>query len=162
MVLDIALLQSIVSAWGYLGVFLVNAISSATIILPLPGFVVTLAFATALNPWLLAVSAGLGSAVGELTGYAVGRGGREAIKEKYEKWFAHADRWVQRHGPFPIILLFAAAPLPTDIVGLLSGIIRYDVRKFFLAVAVGKIIRHLILIFAFLYGIQLIFSVGDL
>ncbi len=162
MAFDIAVLQTIINTWGYLGVFIVNAIGSATIIFPLPGFFVTLALATTLNPWLLGFSAGLGSAVGELTGYVVGRGGREAIKNKYKKLFEKTDKWVERHGPFPIIILFAALPLPTDIMGILSGMIKYDVRKFFLAIFIGKTIRYLILIFAFLYGLNFIFHLGDL
>lgn len=161
MAFDISMfLQYLIETWGYFGVFIVNAIGSATIIFPLPGFLFTLALATTLNPWLLGISAGLGSAVGELTGYAAGRVGREAIKEKYKKWFFQADKLIEKHGPFPIIVFFAAAPLPADIVGILSGMISYDVRKFFLAMFIGKAIKSLLLIFFFLYGINYLYNLG--
>ncbi|MCB0107342.1 MAG: hypothetical protein KDE53_15585 [Caldilineaceae bacterium] len=54
--------------WGYLGAFLISLVASATIILPAPGIVVIMAMGAALNPFVLGIVAGLGSAFGELTG----------------------------------------------------------------------------------------------
>src|SRR4030042_782353 len=113
---------SIVQPSGYLGVFAINAIASATIFLPLPAFALTFALGAVLNPWLLGLSAGLGSAVGELTGYLIGYGGHKAFKKRYKKWLGRAEKFAQKEGMFAAILAIAASPIPTDIVGILGGV----------------------------------------
>ena len=134
--------QSVVAELGYPGIFLVNLIGSASIILPVPSFVVTFAFGAILNPWLVGIAAGTGAAIGELTGYALGFGSREMIEKRHRKWFERTKRWVESWGIFPVIALFAATPLPDDI------------RKFFLAVLIGKVVMSLALAWGGFYGLQ--------
>ena len=82
--------ETTVGAWGYLGLFVINLIGSATIIFPVPAFVVVFAMGAVLNPWLVGIVSGAGCALGELTGYAIGRGIKEVSKEvgekKHERW----------------------------------------------------------------------------
>jgi len=70
---------------GYPGIFLVNLIGSASIIFPVPSFIVTFTFGGILNPWLVGIFAGFGAAIGELIGYVVGRGGKKIIEKKHGK-----------------------------------------------------------------------------
>jgi membrane protein YqaA with SNARE-associated domain len=158
-----AWMYSIALAYGYLGVFLINAIASATIFFPLPAFALTFALGAVLNPWLLGLSAGLGSAIGELTGYLLGYGGQEALKKRYRKWLNRANAFAQKRGMFPAILLIAASPIPTDIVGILAGVAKYSPKKFFLAMAIGKIIKYTLIAWAGFYGLRWIaglFGIG--
>src|SRR4030042_784344 len=158
-----AWMLSLVQAYGYLGVFAINLIASATIFFPLPAFALTFALGSVLNPWLLGLSAGLGSAIGELTGYLLGYGSKEALKKRYRKWLKRAEKFAQKRGMFPAILLIAVSPLPTDIVGILAGVARYDTRKFFVSMAIGKIIKYTLIAWAGLYGlawIARIFGLG--
>ena len=60
----IAWASSISGILGYPGIFLVNLIGSASIIFPIPSFVVTFAFGGILNPWLVGLFAGAGCAFG--------------------------------------------------------------------------------------------------
>ncbi|MBI4176131.1 MAG: VTT domain-containing protein [Candidatus Aenigmarchaeota archaeon] len=171
MVFEVAALvawaQATVNSWGYLGIFFINLINSASVIIPLPLSAATLLFVHTLNPWLIILVASWGAAIGELLSYGVGYGGRSALKdgksafrEKARKWVARMEKWSDRHGPFAIILLIASLPLPiTDFVGLFSGVIAYDMKKFFLAVFIGKVIKFTIFIFTFLYGSSWLFAV---
>ncbi|MDQ3600532.1 MAG: hypothetical protein M3408_04645, partial [Actinomycetota bacterium] len=52
---------------GLLALFLINALSSATLILPLPGLALTPLAATVADPLLVGIIAGSGQTVGELT-----------------------------------------------------------------------------------------------
>ena len=132
--------------WGYVGAFLISLIASATIVLPAPGIVVVIAMSAALNPWLLGIVAGLGSAVGELTGYLAGRGGRAIIPPEQQQRFAQIQRLTQRHGVL-ILALLAAIPFPLfDFAGIVAGAMRMRVSSFLLAVAVGKSIKYVIMI----------------
>ena len=122
--------REIALTWGYLGIFVVNFIGSATIIFPVPAFLFVFILGGILNPWLVGISAALGASMGELTGYAIGLGGKKVIEKKYEKWLKKANKWMEKYRAFFIITLFAATPLPDDIVGVFCGAIKYDLKKF--------------------------------
>ncbi len=147
--------QGLAITWGYLGVFLVSLLGNASIIFPVPSFLVVFAVGSVLNPWLVGIVAGLGATIGELTGYVLGFGGRHAIKRKYRKYSKGLERvkkWAEDHGMFSVLVLFAATPLPDDVVGIIGGMIRYDIKRFFLAVFIGKVILHIGIAFGGLYG----------
>ncbi len=59
--------------YGYLGVFIISVLGNATLIFPAPSFTVV-AFGAVLNPYFVGILAGCGAAVGEMTGYTLGRG----------------------------------------------------------------------------------------
>jgi membrane protein YqaA with SNARE-associated domain len=145
--------QSIASDWGYLGIFVVGVLGSASIIFPAPAFAVIFAFGAILNPWLVGIVAGAGSAIGELTGYLIGRGGREVIEKKHEKWLKKTQKWIDKYGFFAVLVVFAATPLPDDIVGILAGVFEYDWKRFLLASFIGKVIMSLALAFGGYYGV---------
>ena len=138
--------------WGYLGIFLVSFIGNASIILPVPSFLAVFAAGSLLNPWLVGLAAGAGAALGELTGYVLGMGGRKALESRYRKYMERLKKVMERYGMFPIIVLFAATPLPDDLVGILAGMIRYDLRKFLLAALIGKVVMNTGLAWAGFYG----------
>jgi uncharacterized membrane protein YdjX (TVP38/TMEM64 family) len=148
----IAWSQDVVGAWGYLGIFVINIIANASIFFPVPAFAVVFLFGAILSPWLVGIVAGVGAAIGEMTGYLVGIGGREVLKRREDRWFRKAKEWSEKRGIFPVIILFAATPLPYDIIGILCGVIKYDLRKFFLATLIGKLIISVLIAWAGFYS----------
>ncbi|MCJ7625849.1 MAG: hypothetical protein MUO76_20345, partial [Anaerolineaceae bacterium] len=58
--------------YGYPGVFFMNLLSSATVLVPVPGVLVTSAMGAVFNPFWIAVAAGMGAGLGELSGYLAG------------------------------------------------------------------------------------------
>lgn len=151
--------HEVAGTWGYLGIFLVNLIGSATIIFPIPAFLVVFLFGAVLNPWLVGISAALGAVLGELTGYAVGLGGKKVIEKKYEHLLKKANEWMEKYKAFFIITLFAATPLPDDVIGIICGAIKYDLKKFFLASLTGKLIMNISLAFGGYFGMQWVLAV---
>jgi membrane protein YqaA with SNARE-associated domain len=128
--------------FGYPGITLIMFFSSATVLLPAPGFASVMAAGTVVNPWLVGVFAGFGSAIGELTGYMVGMGSREAINPRHGKWWSRCERWMRSNG-FLTILLFASFPNPFfDAIGLLAGSLGYPIRKVFIACFIGNTIKY--------------------
>jgi membrane protein DedA with SNARE-associated domain len=107
-----------------------------------------------LDPFLLGLVGGLGAALGEFTGYGIGFGGRKLIEKKWKKDMNKTEKLFQKYGGFLIILLFAATPLPDDIVGILGGSLGYPAKKFFVATLIGKIILHWILAYGGFYGVN--------
>jgi membrane protein DedA with SNARE-associated domain len=155
----VAWASSISGVLGYPGIFLINLIGSASVIFPVPSFIVTFTFGAILNPWLVGVSAGIGAAIGELVGYVLGRGGKKLVEGKHEKTLRKSREWMERHGAFSIIVLFALTPLPDDVIGILCGMINYDVRKFLLASLIGKVVMSLFLAWGGFFGVGWILSV---
>jgi membrane protein YqaA with SNARE-associated domain len=125
--------------YGYLGLFVISLIGNATLIIPAPVFVVACAAGMIYGPIGVGVVAGLGSALGELTGYMAGAGGKALIPQgqRYEQ----LTRFMQRHGMLSIFLL-GAIPNPIfDVGGLIAGALRMKVWKFVVAAWAGKAIR---------------------
>jgi membrane protein YqaA with SNARE-associated domain len=127
------------AAVGYPGIFLVSLLSSATIVLPAPSLALVFAMGGAL-PWLLVgPAAGAGEALGELTGYAAGFGGRAVIEN--QKAYARLERWMSRRGGITILIL-SIIPNPLfDLAGIAAGTLRYPLWRFLLIALVGKSIK---------------------
>ena len=134
-----------IGVWGYVAGFVVTCLSSATVVMPSPGFAAVLLMAKDLNWLLLGISAGIGGALGEMTAYYVGTHGTETLEgHKSYEWF---QRGMKRLGG-PIILVSALVPLiPVDAAGLIAGAVRYPVVKFLIYLAIGKVVMTTTLLF---------------
>ena len=145
-ILSLALLQvdfSSLGEYGYLGVFGLALAGNATVIVPAPVFVTAFAAGRTLNPWLVGLLSGLGAAIGESTGYIVGRAGRGALHQNQR--LQRITQNVEKYGPWAV-LFFAAIPNPVmDIAGMAAGMLRMPFWKYLLACAVGKTIRFTLL-----------------
>lgn len=132
--------------YGYVGIFLVQLLSSATVILPVPGVIITTAMGAVFNPMGVAVAAGFGAALGELSGYLVGFSG-QGVAER-TPIYNRIEDWMQRYGDWAILVL-AFIPNPFfDIAGMMAGALRKPVWRFFLFCLVGKILKMMM----FAYG----------
>ncbi len=129
--------------YGYLGIFLLTVVCSATIIFPLPGEAILIAAGGVLNPFWLGLVASIGGTLGELTGYLAGYWGRRIIAGEYQERYQQAERWMRRYG-IPTVFVFALVPLLLfDLVGIAAGALRFPLWKFLLACWVGRLIRSL-------------------
>jgi len=124
-------------------------LASSTLLFPVPFFAVYAYLATFLNPLLLAPISALGSSLGELITYTIGYASGDLLKKN--KYFKFAKKWFKRNGAFTIFL-FAATPLPDDVVGLIAGATDYNRSKFFLACLAGKLLLFLLIAFAVRYS----------
>lgn len=146
--------KNLVDTFGYFGIFLVSFIGSASVILPLPAFIAVFVMGAIMNPWLVAISAAAGNALGELTGYAVGKGSGKLVSKKYKESIEKYETWFEGERTFLLVLLFAATPLPDDIVGIICGLFNYDLKRFFIASFIGKLLMNLLLAWGGFYGLR--------
>jgi membrane protein YqaA with SNARE-associated domain len=130
-------------AYGYGGVFLITLLGAATLFIPGPTMIATFAVGAFLNPILVALVAGVGSALGESTGYAAGFASRALISARDEKgaWYQRIFGWMGTHPFLTIFLLDAIPNFVGDIAGLVAGRIKYSYLKFLAASFLGKTIR---------------------
>jgi len=126
---------------GYVGIFLLMFLSSATIVLPVPGLAGVVVGGAFLNPFLVGIVGGVGSALGETTGYVAGLGGKVVVEKGKRKMYNKLKRWMKRNG-FLTIFISAALPNPFfDVAGLAAGALDYPFWEFLLACMGGKIIK---------------------
>lgn len=145
---------------GLIVLFGLAALSTATLILPAPGLALTAIAGTAGDPLVVGVVAGLGQAVGELTGYAAGWSGRSFLPDNPA--VIRLSGWLQRRG---LLVIFALALVPNplfDVAGIAAGVLRMPVLRYLAAAAAGKVIKNVIVAggAATLGGLLTILTVG--
>ncbi len=140
--------------YGYVGIFLISIAANATIIIPLPGVALTTAMGAIFNPLGVAVAAGLGAALGELSGYLAGFSG-QGVVEKAAAYERLTD-WMRRHQRLAYLAIGVLAFIPNpvfDVAGMASGALKLPLWKFLLACAMGKILKMLMFAYAGHYSI---------
>jgi len=131
--------------YSYVGVFAISLIGAMSIIVPIPyTFIILTLGMEGMNPLLLTVAGGLGSGVGEFSGYILGYYGRSVISEKQQRKMGYMMRVFDRYGPITIFL-FALTPLPDDLLFIPLGMLRYKFVKAFIPSIIGKTLMCAIL-----------------
>lgn len=129
--------------FGYLGLFILNTLGSATLVLPTPLFMTAFAAGSVLNPFIVTVVSSLGSAIGELTGYWAGIGAEDLIESN--KNVNRVKKWMDKYGLFALFTL-SAIPNPIfDAAGIFAGATKIPIWKYLIVVWLGKMVK-----FAFL------------
>jgi membrane protein DedA with SNARE-associated domain len=139
------------AAYGYPGVFIIALLANATVFLPAPGVAVVFAMGSIFNPLGVALAAGTGGALGELSGYLAGFSGQAVIErtDLYER----IGPWIDRYGGWGI-LAFAAIPNPFfDIAGVAAGVAKMPLWRFLFFCWIGQIIKMALFAFAGAYSI---------
>lgn len=134
--------------YGYAGLFLINLLGAASIFLPTPAGASVLGGGAFLNGFLgipsflwVGLVAGLAESIGEFTGYAAGYGGRIIVQERPE--YERVHRWMERRG---VVTMFVLSAIPNplfDVAGIAAGALQMPLRRFFLSVLAGKILKDM-------------------
>ncbi|NJL33834.1 MAG: DedA family protein [Chloroflexaceae bacterium] len=130
-------------SFGYVGVFVLTLLASATIFLPSPALgAALLAGKAGLNPWLVGLLSGVAAGLGEITGYLVGRSGSDLAMST--RLYARVEGWVRQWGVLTVFIL-AAIPSPIiDVAGLAAGAMRLPFYKYLIACILGKTVRFIV------------------
>jgi membrane protein YqaA with SNARE-associated domain len=144
-----------VSTYGYGGAFLISLFGNFTIFFPVPFVITIYALGATLNPMILGLVCGVGSAIGELSAYLLGRGGRRVIDDKYGPRLENVKLLIQRYG-VAIIFLFAVLPLPDDLILIPLGMLRYNLKKAMATMLIGKTLMCIGVAYAGKYSYTLI------
>jgi uncharacterized membrane protein YdjX (TVP38/TMEM64 family) len=139
------------SQYGYLGIFLLSLLAYATVLLPAPGVAVIFTMGGIFNPIGVALAAGAGAAIGELSGYLAGFSGQAVIEraDVYDR----LTKWMHRSGPLTILFL-SAIPNPFfDIAGVVAGALKMPLRSFLFWCWIGETTK--MFVFAYIGSISL-------
>jgi membrane protein YqaA with SNARE-associated domain len=154
---------------GYAGIFIANLVSTVTVVIPVPGLTAAgqaliVSGGKNLSPIPVGIVGGAGMALGEITAYITGAVGREIVRGRQVGGPARFRRaveatvrwigWLMAH--YGMLTLFALSVIPNplfEVAGLTAGSVRMKFWRFMLPVAVGKILRGLILAFLGAYSL---------
>ena len=126
---------------GYTSIWFIAFIGAALVFAPAASLAAVCVAVTAgdLNPLVVGVVAGSAEALGELTGYAAGRGGKEMFKRN--RFYLRFKDFFSRYAG---LTLFFGSIIPNplfDIMGVAAGSVLYPVKRFLLIVFIGKTIK---------------------
>lgn len=131
---------------GIFGVFLINFISSATILLPAPGFLAVGVGANLYNPILVVAAATLGSTLGEATTFLFGFSSAEIIHIKEHKVLFAFLRFLLTRWGYIIIPIFAFVPNPFfDGLGIVAGLVEYPIKRYLFLTFIGRLARNILI-----------------
>ncbi len=132
-----------INQFGLLGVFIVSFLGNTIPYSTIPYLVFIVIYAGVLHdPYmhlLITLSGGLGAALGKVIVYFFGYGVRTVLPENIRR---NIDLFAKlfKKSTFIAVLVFAASPLPDDIIYVPLGAMKYDLKKYFTALLTGKII----------------------
>ena len=103
-----------------------------------------------LNPFMVALVAASAEAVGELTGYLAGMGGKSFFEHK--RFYLRFKNLFSRYAALTL-LIGSAIPNPIfDILGVIAGSTLYPVKRFLLLIFAGKLFKFTWLSLGCYYG----------
>jgi membrane protein YqaA with SNARE-associated domain len=143
--------------FGVYGLFLISAVDSSFVPLPLPGATDVLCVVLAAqhtNLFLLLVLSTAGSAVGGFLSYQVGQRGGMAFLEKKvpRRILRRVTRWMERHAVLAVALpAILPPPMPLSPFVLAAGALKMSRRTFMTTFTISRALRHL---FAIWLGIH--------
>ena len=123
---------------GYAGVAITALIASGGLVVPVPALLAACTAGALLNPWVVALVAGVAEGVGELTGYFLGYSGQGIVSQG--RLYRRLEAWMRRRG-WLVLFLVSLVPNPIfDVVGIAAGALRYPLWRFLVLVWAGKIL----------------------
>lgn len=123
--------------------------------------VATLA-AGGINPFLLAIIAGIGITIGDGIFYYLGTRGYEVLSGKPKHWAQKAHAWIDNRPDWALPVLVYAytglTPLPNDVFMIALGLSRFKFNRILLALILGNITLTFIVALAGAYGVEWVYT----
>jgi membrane protein DedA with SNARE-associated domain len=138
-----------IAGWGYLGCFVINYLPTP------PGFCILLNFTLGgvLQPAIVGAVAGIGEALGALTAYFTGYGGRGLFRDSNNSLYIRFNNMLHRHGSKAVFLMSSIInPMIYPFAAAL-GMLRFGWLRFFLASWAGSTVKTMVLAYLGYFGL---------
>ena len=137
-----SILTEIVRLYGPIGVFLVSFLGNAIPYSTIPYLILIAIYGGAFNVYgqiYVAIIGGLGATLGKIVVLLLGRAARATLSEETKKNLEIFNKISERSMAFAIFI-FAALPLPDDVLYVPLGVSGYNMLRFFISALAGKIV----------------------
>jgi uncharacterized membrane protein YdjX (TVP38/TMEM64 family) len=106
------------------------------------------------HPLGVALAAGVGAALGEISGYLAGYSGQAVVERA--RLYERLTAWMGKNGPLTVLLL-SAIPNPFfDLAGAVAGALKMPVFQFLLWCWIGETIKMLAFAYAGQFTLRLL------
>ena len=148
-------LQQTILDWvrenGPLGVFIGMFLESSVVPIPSEIVLVT-AGLIGIPPFIVAIYGGVGSTLGSIIGYSIGRYGGRPLAYRYGKYMfitetrLHgAERWFNHYGAWAILISRLLPFVPYKVFSVTAGVLKMDFKIFIIFTLIGSIPRGFLL-----------------
>lgn len=143
----VQVLTELIKIYGYIGILIVSLISNSIPYVSLPYLALLVFMAPFIGSPIIAVMASaFGATIGKVVILFLGRSFRTILSEKTKENLECFNN-LFRKWSFIAVFLFAALPLPDDVLYIPLGLSGYKLLPYFIAVFAGKIIVTALAIF---------------
>lgn len=140
---EVDMFSTLLKTYGPIGVFLVSFLGNALPYSTIPYLILVILYSSTLDStWdqiIITVLGGLGAALGKIIVYYFGYGLRYVLTSEQRRNLETFASLFKR-STFLAVFLFAALPLPDDILYVPLGASRYSLTRYTIALVSGKII----------------------
>jgi SNARE associated Golgi protein. len=145
-----------ITHWGYIGCFIINILASGTLVMPGFGMLITftLGGSGVLHPAMVGAVAGIGEAMGAVSAYFTGYGGRGLVRENSSALYNRFSDILHRHGSKAIFFMASIFNPIYYPFAVFVGMIRFGFPTFFLATWAGRTIKNMILAYLGYFGLR--------
>ena len=150
----------------WLSMIMLGFIGASSVIVPIPytGIVFIISSIPNVNILEIAIFVGIGSALGEITGWFLGYAVHGLVPRTYHNRIRAFLKFVKAKGIWAVYLLlfiFALTPLPDDAIFIALGMIRFSLIKALIPCIAGKILAlYLIATAGKIFGTTLEETIG--
>jgi len=140
--------------FGYPAVFFICLVTNLAVLIPLPGFGITVIAGSLFNPWIVGLVAGAGQTIGDLNSYLAGSTSKVMLDD-----LPHRERvfgWMRRRGALTVFVL---ASLPNPFLSaaiVVAGATGMRLPVFIAVTLAGKVIKSTVAAFVGYYGIAVL------
>lgn len=143
-----------ISHWGYVGCFIINMLSSGTVVMPGFGMLITFTLGGVLHPAIVGAVAGIGEALGALGAYFTGYSGRHLFRDSDNSLYNRFDNFLHRHGSKGVFFMASILNPLYYPFAVFLGMLRFGLTRFFLATWAGRTIKNMVLAYLGYYGLR--------
>ena len=144
-------IQEMILNLGAIGIFVGMFLESSVV--PIPSEVVLVgAGAIGFTLFDIAIFGGLGSTLGAVVGYSIGRYGGRPFLDKYGKYFfvtsdklKFVDNWFEKWGAYSVLVGRLIPLVPYKVFSIASGVGKMNFTNFVIFTLIGSIPRAFIL-----------------
>ena len=155
-------MMDFITQYGYAGIFIVMLLLNAVPFLMPPNWLVVALFGAAfpdMNPIFLGMASALGTSLGRMEVYVIGRGASRLMRQERRAGLTTIGQMIGNKGGIIAAFIFGSTPLPDDLLIVNLAIMRYNLGRLFVGYFLGKLWSHIAAIYLFKISAH---SIGDI
>lgn len=143
--------------YGYAGALLIGFVGNLIPFLPVPFLIPVFLLSSVMDPLPLGIVVGIGATIGKCVSYMIGRGGAAFLSDRKRQELRCFSKALGKYGDLAIFL-FSAFPLPDDVIIIPFGLAKYNFKRFFIMLLLGKLFLGLLVAYAGHYSFEVMMA----